>query len=217
MGRPETFFKSTHSYVTKNVLFLYPKLIGMAKRPSRLLYSVRNSKLNTIFDVIEDLIAEYFVPCTQQELLFLINQQLPKEQWLTMAGLKSHLLGRESEQSTIGTIQKDNPLYELVIDMIILYRIETKKDLIEKYKRAKSGVALRKYEFLLQHKFREWNIKDQGETEERSGNGVNVTINIVPRGEATKPITTEAEMLNLEAEILNKYAERLSIPTRAED
>ena len=187
----------------------------MAKA-SQTLYTVRNSKLNHIFDAVEEIVSEYFIPCTQSELLFLINQKLPREERLTLKGLTSHLMHRDNPDTTIGTSQ-ENPLYELVVDMIILYRIQTKKDLIEKYQTSRSHVNLRKYEFLLQHKFKEWNMKDSSVESDPDGKGkVSVTINIVPRADS-RPITSEAEMLEIEQEIKDKYAKFLPVPPESEN
>lgn len=188
--------------------------IKAANNTSQRLYTIRRSKLNNIYEAIESIVAENFMACTQQELLFLINRELPPEQRLNHRGLVSHLFSRENEDRTTQTSQ-ENPLYEMVVDMVILYRIQTKKDLLSKYEKAKSHITIRKYEFLLQRKFKEWAITDKS-TEEASNGQVSVTINIVPR-ESINPITSESQMLALEEQILSKYADRLSIPTRTED
>ena len=108
----------------------------------------RPSKLKQeIIDVFKDVAESEILYCTDEELVMLVNDQLPKESKIDYSTFKNWKAGT----------QKDNPLYQEFLAVVKKALQKEKKNLLDKLQKDKQ--AWQRYAWILERKYTEWNLK----------------------------------------------------------
>lgn len=138
--------------------------------------------------VVEDNI----LACNNFELWYLINQELPVEEQISFRDFS--MIRNPLQERSRDTI-KMSPFYLEARKIVIEALIKAKRDLLVKYQSAKNYIELRKCEFILQTRFKDWGVDISEEADVLPvGNTYNI---LIQNNHSAQPVRTELEMIKL--------------------
>lgn len=149
---------------------------------------IREPFILAMHRVVEDNI----LACNNFELWYLINQELPVEEQISFRDFS--MIRNPLQERSRDTI-KMSPFYMEARKIVIEALIKAKRDLLVKYQGAKNYIELRKCEFILQTRFKDWGIDiSEGVDSLPVGNTYNI---LIQNNHNSPPVRSETEMIKL--------------------